>query len=155
MEHEGKNVSRKSVPTLQFTFNVLQGKRWMVQGVHLTPNNKWYQSQMGAIKDLLSEREEWLKRKRVSRFVLPPGALRHSNYYIAVKKHSSSSHWDNLRCFPHHTCIDILAVYTSNKTNNDFITHKIMLNRKSTQYYEAVHIFKNKKIKKKLVLTRS
>lgn len=87
------------LPTLQFRSNVLQCKWWRVQGVHLIPNNKWYQSQMGAIKDLLGEWEEGLKRKRVSGFVLSPGALKLSNYHTAVKMHTSSSHWDVLSCF--------------------------------------------------------
>lgn len=43
---------------------------------------------MGTIKDLLREGEEGQKRKRVSRFVFAQGALKHSNYYIAVKRHS-------------------------------------------------------------------
>lgn len=86
------------LPTLWFRSNVLQCKWWRVQGVHLIPNNKWYQSQMGAIKDLLGEWEEGQKRKRVSGFVLSPGALKHSNYHTAVKMHPSSSHWDDLSC---------------------------------------------------------
>lgn len=82
------------LPTLQFRSNVLQCKWWRVQGVHLIPNNKWYQSQMGAIKDLLGEWEQGLKRKRVSGFVSSPGALKHSNYHTAVNMHTSSSNWD-------------------------------------------------------------
>lgn len=106
------------LPTLQFRSNVHQCKWWRVQGVHLIPNNKWYQSQMGAIKDLLGEWEEGLKRKRVSRFVLSPGALKHSNYHTAVKMHTSSSHRDVLRCFSATHGSSFSAIHTSTKINS-------------------------------------
>ena len=65
----------------------------------------WYQTindigvKWGAIKDLLGQWEEGLKRKRVSGFVSSPGALKRSNYHTAVKMHASTSHWDVLSCF--------------------------------------------------------
>lgn len=97
LEDEGKRV-RLDICCLHYSSGQTC-KWWRVRGVHLIPNNKWYQSQMGAIKDLLGEWEEGLKRKRVSQFVLSPGALKRSNYHTAVKMYTSSSHWNALTRF--------------------------------------------------------
>lgn len=54
--------------------------------VHRIPNDIIVKRE--PIRDPLGEGEEGQRRKRVSEFVLSPGALKHSNYQTTVKMHT-------------------------------------------------------------------